>query len=87
MRNMQSEINRRELCLERDKEFLELYRPTLDALLQKGMTESKARRAAAEFTVANGHPHYHVDHASARPSTTCWSTAAPHASSSPRSLP
>lgn len=62
MRNMQSEINRRELCRERDKEFLELYRPTLDALLQKGMTESKARRAAAEFTVANGHPHYHVDH-------------------------
>lgn len=62
MRNMQSEINKRELCLERDKEFLELYRPTLDALLQKGMTESKARRAAAEFTVANGHPHYHVDH-------------------------
>ena len=62
MRNMQSEINKRELRLERDKEFLELYRPTLDALLQKGMTESKARRAAAEFTVANGHPHYHVDH-------------------------
>ena len=62
MRNMQSEINKRELCLERDKEFLELYRPTLDALLQKGIPESKARRAAAEFTVANGHPHYHVDH-------------------------
>lgn len=62
MRNMQSEINRRELCRERDKEFLELYRPTLDALLQKGIPESKARRAAAEFTVANGHPHYHVDH-------------------------
>lgn len=62
MRNMQSEINKRELCRERDKEFLELYRPTLDALLQKGIPESKARRAAAEFTVANGHPHYHVDH-------------------------
>lgn len=62
MRNMQSEINKRELRLERDKEFLELYRPTLDALLQKGIPESKARRAAAEFTVANGHPHYHIDH-------------------------
>ncbi len=52
----------RELCQQRDKEFLALYNPTLDALLEQGMTPSKARRAAAEFTIANGHPHYHVGH-------------------------
>lgn len=54
--------DRRMLCLQRDKEFLALYHPTLDALMEQGMTESKARRAAVEFTIANGHPHYHVDH-------------------------
>ena len=50
------------LCQQRDKEFLALYNPTLDALLEHGMPESKARRAAVEFTIANGHPHYHVNH-------------------------
>ena len=26
------------------------------------MPVSKARRAAVDFTIANGHPHYHVEH-------------------------
>ena len=56
------ELERRELCRQRDKEFLALYNPTLDALLEQGMSPSKARRAAAEFTIANGRPHYHVGH-------------------------
>ena len=56
------EPERRELCHQRDKEFLALYNPTLDALLEQGMSPSKARRAAAEFTIANGRPHYHVGH-------------------------
>ena len=54
--------DRRMLCQQRDKEFLALYHPTLEALMEQGMSESKARRAAAEFTITNGHPHYHVDH-------------------------
>lgn len=62
MRDMKSDIKKRELCQQRDKEFLQLYHPTLDALIEQGMPSSKARRAAAEFTIANGHPHYHVDH-------------------------
>ena len=62
MNDMKSCIEHRELCQQRDKEFLALYNPTLDALLEKGMPEGKAVRAAAEFTIANGHPHYHVDH-------------------------
>ena len=56
------ELERRELCRQRDKEFLALYNPTLDALLEQGMSPSKARRTAAEFTIANGRPHYHVGH-------------------------
>ena len=62
MNDMKTEIKRRELCEQRDKEFLKLYHPTLDALMEQGMPESQARRAAVEFTIANGHPHYHVDH-------------------------
>ena len=62
MKDMQSEIRKRELCQQRDKEFLELYHPTLDALIEQGLPMCKARRAAVEFTIANGHPHYHVDH-------------------------
>lgn len=62
MNNTESRINQRELCRQRDQEFLALYHPTLDAMLQGGMPESKARRAAAAFTIANGHPHYHVEH-------------------------
>ncbi len=62
MNNTESRINQRELCRQRDQEFLALYHPTLDAMLQGGMPESKARRAAAAFTIANGHPHYHVAH-------------------------
>lgn len=56
------QIEHRELCQQRDREFLALYSPTLDALLEHGMPESRARRAAVEFTIANGHPHYHVNH-------------------------
>lgn len=62
MNDMKSLQEHRELCQLRDKEFLELYRPTLDALLERGVPLSKARRAAADFTIANGHPHYHVSH-------------------------
>ena len=62
MKDMQTEIKKRELCRQRDKEFLELYHPTLDAMLAQGLPIGKARRAAVEFTIANGHPHYHVDH-------------------------
>ena len=61
MKDMKSTIQHRELCQQRDREFLALYHPTLDAMLEQGMPMSKARRAAAEFTIANGHPHYHVD--------------------------
>lgn len=56
------ESEHRELCQQRDKEFLALYHPTLDALMDQGIPESKARRDAVEFTIANGHPHYHVNH-------------------------
>ena len=61
MKDMKSEIRHRELCLKRDKEFLALFNPTLDAFLDKGLPQAKARRAAVEFTINNGHPHYHVD--------------------------
>ena len=61
MKDMKSEIRQRYLCEQRDKEFLELYHPTLDAMLGRGVPLSKARRAAVEFTINNGHPHYHVD--------------------------
>ena len=62
MKDMKTEIKKRYLCEQRDKEFLALYHPTLDAMLDQGMSESQARRAAVKFTIANGHPHYHVDH-------------------------
>lgn len=62
MNDMKTEIKKRALCEQRDKEFLSLYHATLDAMLGQGMDESQARRAAVKFTIANGHPHYHVDH-------------------------
>lgn len=62
MNHMNKEREHRELCLLRDKEFLALYNPTLDALIEQGMPPCKARRAAVEFTIANGQPHYHVNH-------------------------
>lgn len=62
MKDVIKEWEQRSLCEQRDREFLALYNPTLDALLDKGLAESEARRAAVEFTIANGHPHYHVDH-------------------------
>ena len=62
MNHMNKEREHRELCMQRDKEFLALYHPTLDALIEQGTPLSKARRAAAEFTIANGHPHYHVNY-------------------------
>lgn len=62
MNDMKTEIKKRTLCEQRDKEFLALYHPTLDAMLEQGMNESQARRAAVKFAIANGHPHYHVDH-------------------------
>jgi LmbE family N-acetylglucosaminyl deacetylase len=57
-----SSIHQRELTRQRDKEFLDLYHPTLDSLLEQGMPLGKAQRTAVQFTIANGHPHYHVDH-------------------------
>ena len=62
MNNTFQDPEQRELCRQRDKEFLALYHPTLDALLEQGMPPGKARRTAAEFTIANGRPHYHVSH-------------------------
>jgi len=62
MKDMQTETVQRELCRQRDQEFLALFQPTLDALLDKGMPLNKAKRAAAEFTIAHGRPHYHVNH-------------------------
>ena len=62
MKDMKTECEHRELCQQRDREFLALYHPTLDALMEQGMNESHARRAAVKFTIANGHPHYHVSH-------------------------
>ena len=59
---MKSEISQRYLCEQRDREFLELYHPTLDVMLEQGLPPSQARRAAVEFTIANGHPHYHVEY-------------------------
>lgn len=50
---------RRDLCLQRDKEFLALYRPTLGTMIEYGVPHPQM--AAAAFTIANGHPHYHVD--------------------------
>lgn len=62
MKDMKTLIEHRELCQQRDKEFLALYHPTLDAMLEQGIDSVKARRAAVDFTIANGHPHYHVSH-------------------------
>ena len=62
MNDTKSIFSQRELCQQRDREFLALYSPTLDALLQHGVPTHKARRMAAEFTILNGRPHYHVDH-------------------------
>ena len=62
MKDMKTEIKKRALCEQRDKEFMSLYHATLDAMLEQGMNESQARRAAVKFTIANGPPHYHVDH-------------------------
>ena len=59
---MQNTQEHRLLCQQRNKEFLALYQPTLDVLIEQGMKPSKARHAAAEFTIANGHPRYHVEH-------------------------
>ena len=50
---------RRDLCARRDKEFLALYRPTLVTMIEHGVPHPQI--AAAAFTIANGHPHYHVD--------------------------
>lgn len=61
MKDMKTEIRHRALCEQRDREFLALFNPTLDALLDQGLPMAKARRVAVEFTIANGHPHYHVD--------------------------
>lgn len=49
----------RDLCAQRDKEFLELYCPTLDMMIEQGVPHPQM--AAAVFTIANGRPHYHVD--------------------------
>ena len=65
MNNTSSSEVHRFLCQQRDKEFLALYHPTLDALLEQGLPIAKARQAAVEFTIANGHPRYHVNHENA----------------------
>lgn len=62
MNNTESHYHQRELCRQRDQEFLALYQPTLELLQAQGLPTGKAQRAAVEFTIAHGHPHYHVDH-------------------------
>ena len=53
----------RELCEQRDREFMALYHPTLDLMLKRGVPH--ATTAAAAFTIAHGNPHYHVDYENA----------------------
>lgn len=59
---MQNTQQHRLSCQQRDQEFLALYHPTLDAMLEQGINMNAAKRAAVEFTIANGHPHYHVNY-------------------------
>ena len=59
MKDMKNDIQRRYLCRQRDKEFLELFHPTLDAMIEQGVPHP--RMAAVMFTIHHGHPHYHVD--------------------------
>jgi len=44
----------------RDQEFMELFNPTLDAMLKAGVPHASSE--AAQFTILNGHPHYNVSH-------------------------
>jgi hypothetical protein len=46
------------LRIMRDKEFLDLYHETLNLMLANGVKD--ARRAAINFALYNGHPHYYV---------------------------
>lgn len=57
--NQYSHPDQRYLCERRDKEFLEMYHATLDAMNAQGVPH--AHQAAVQFTIDNGHPHYHVD--------------------------
>ena len=59
MKNTRTEQEQRTLCAQRDKEFLALYAPTLDMMIEQGVPHPQM--AAVTFTIANGHPHYHVD--------------------------
>ena len=59
MNNTSTQQDHRFLCEARDKEFRELYAPTLDAMLAAGVPH--ARHAAAVFTINNGHPRYHIE--------------------------
>lgn len=59
MMNTRTNQEQRNLCAQRDKEFLELYCPTLDMMIAQGVPHPQM--AAAAFTIDNGHPHYHVD--------------------------
>lgn len=59
MNNTNRLSSQRDLCAQRDKEFLALYCPTLDTMVEQGVPHPQM--AAAMFTIANGNPHYHVD--------------------------
>lgn len=59
MKNTTSTHGQRSLCEQRDQEFLELYHPTLDTMIELGVPHPQM--AAVTFTIANGAPHYHVD--------------------------
>ena len=59
MNNTMTMQGQRDLCAQRDKEFLALYVPTLDTMIEQGVPHPQM--AAVAFTIANGRPHYHVD--------------------------
>jgi hypothetical protein len=59
MMNTRTNHEQRDLCAQRDKEFLELYCPTLDMMIEQGVPHPQM--AAVVFTITNGRPHYHVD--------------------------
>ena len=59
MNNTRTMQEKRDLCVQRDKEFLALYGPTLDTMIEQRVPHPQM--AAAVFTITNGHPHYHVD--------------------------
>ena len=51
MINTTKEREHRELCLQRDKEFLALYNPTLDALIEQGVRSLRRQGLSVECAI------------------------------------